>query len=165
MSIDFQAFSSSIVLDTFQKKIEVLDVWNGRVLAGLADGTLVVLEPVLEDAQGPWQVVQALKAFSKKHAVQIQVSTEFLWCHAPCWSAIQFHPVQTPFQALSYKASNQAVQHKEALTGLNFKGASFCSWAQWLVVTLASPKSQVSSYVTLDQQSLTYLSDNGRSPP
>jgi hypothetical protein len=74
MSIDFQAFTSSIVLDTFQKKIEVLDVWNGKALAGLSDGTLVVLEPNLEDPQGPWQVVQALKAFNKKHAVQMQVT-------------------------------------------------------------------------------------------
>ena len=73
MSIDFQAFTSSVVLDNFQKKIKVLDGWNGKVLAGLEDGTLVVLEPNAEDAAGPWQVAQALKAFSKKHAVQMQV--------------------------------------------------------------------------------------------
>jgi len=76
MSIDFQAFTSTIVLDTFQKKIEALDCWNGKVMAGLADGTLVVLEPNAEDAGRPWQVAQALKAFSKKHAVQMQVTTK-----------------------------------------------------------------------------------------
>ena len=70
---DFQAFSSSVVLDSFQKRIEVLEPWDGKVIAGLADCTLVVLQPDQTDEIGSWQVVQALKSFSKKALLHIQV--------------------------------------------------------------------------------------------
>lgn len=74
MSEEFQAFSSSPVLDSFQKRIEVLEAWEGKVIAGLADSTLVVLDPSRSEEAGPWQVVQALKAFSKKPLLQLQVA-------------------------------------------------------------------------------------------
>lgn len=73
MSVDFQAFSARVVLDTFQKKIDVLEAWQGKVLAGLADGSLVVLEADGTSGDGPWQVVQAVKAFAKKQLLQLQV--------------------------------------------------------------------------------------------
>ena len=70
--MDFQTFTSRVVLDVFQKKIEVLEVWQGKVLAGLADGTLVLLESDPAEEQAPWQVVQAMKNFGKSLS-QMQV--------------------------------------------------------------------------------------------
>ena len=73
MHPDFQAFASSVVLESVQKKIEVLEAWGDRAFAGLADSTLMVLQPSEGAGNGPWQVTQALKQFSKKPLVQIQV--------------------------------------------------------------------------------------------
>lgn len=78
MSQDFQAFTAHAVLDSFQKKIEVLEAWDGKIIAGLADGSLMVLQPDEVDKHGPWQVMQALKQFSKKYVLQIQVITQTL---------------------------------------------------------------------------------------
>lgn len=74
MHPDFQAFISHTVLDSFQKKIEVVEAWGEKVMAGLSDGSLVVLQPNEEDEAGPWQVIQAIKPFSKKSVVQMQVA-------------------------------------------------------------------------------------------
>lgn len=74
MHPDFQAFISQTVLDSFQKKIEVVEAWGQKVMAGLSDGSLVVLQPNEEDEAGPWQVIQAIKPFSKKSVVQMQVA-------------------------------------------------------------------------------------------
>ena len=74
MSVDFQAFTCTVVLDNFQKKIEVLEAWDDKVLAGLGDGTLVVLQADPEAPSASWQVLQALKNFGKKYISQLQVS-------------------------------------------------------------------------------------------
>jgi hypothetical protein len=61
------------VLDNFQKKIEALEVWDGRVLAGLADGTLMVLQEEPGGGGGPrWQVTQAVKGFGQRRILQLQ---------------------------------------------------------------------------------------------
>lgn len=73
MSADFQAFSCTTVLEGFPKKVEALEVYDGRVLAGLADGTLCVLEPDRQAVEAPWQVAQALKGFGKRGISQLKV--------------------------------------------------------------------------------------------
>lgn len=73
MNPDFQAFTLSSVLEGFQKKIEVIEAWEEKVMAGLADGTLMVLQPDDSGESKPWQIVQALKQFAKKAMIQLQV--------------------------------------------------------------------------------------------
>ena len=73
MHSEFQAFTSTVVLESIQKKIEVLEGWGEKAIAALSDGTLMVLEPQDTEA-GPWQVVQAMKQFSKKPLLQMQVA-------------------------------------------------------------------------------------------
>ena len=70
---ELRAFTTAVVLAAFQKKIEVLEAWEESVLAGLGDGTLVVLRPDAVQPGAPWQVVQALKGFGKKYIAQLQV--------------------------------------------------------------------------------------------
>ena len=67
--------SVQVVLENFQKKIEALEVWDGRVLAGLADGTLMVLqeEETGAGAEPRWQVSQAVKGFGQRRILQLQV--------------------------------------------------------------------------------------------
>jgi hypothetical protein len=79
MAADFKAFTSSTVLDNFQKKIDVLEIWDDSLLAGLVDGTLVVLRPDAGDPQGPWQVVQAYKNIAQKYIAQLQVNLAALY--------------------------------------------------------------------------------------
>ncbi|KAK9829459.1 hypothetical protein WJX72_005979 [[Myrmecia] bisecta] len=77
MAAEFAAFTSQAILDKFQKRVEVVEVWAGRILAGLVDGTLVVLAPDqqgLGGAGGKWQVQQAIKGFGKKYLSQLQVA-------------------------------------------------------------------------------------------
>ena len=65
--------AAEVVLDNFQKRIEALEVWDGRVLAGLADGTLMVLQEEPGGGEGPrWQVTQAVKGFGQKRILQLQ---------------------------------------------------------------------------------------------
>ncbi len=71
---DFEAFTLEVVLDNFQKRIEALEVWEGRVFAGLADGTLMVLQEETLNGRGPrWQVSQAIKGFGQRRILQLQV--------------------------------------------------------------------------------------------
>lgn len=74
MHPDFQAFTCHTVLESFQKKIEVVEAWDEKVMAGLSDGSLVVLEPSEDNEAGSWQVIKALKQFSKKSILQLQVN-------------------------------------------------------------------------------------------
>ena len=73
MHPDFQAFTSHTVLESFQKRIEVVEAWDEKVVAGLSDGSVVVLQPDGDKEAGPWQVIKALKQFSKKSVLQMQV--------------------------------------------------------------------------------------------
>ena len=73
--MDFQAFTPSIILEGFQKRIDVIEAWGSKVLAGLADGSLVVLQSGDAGGNQPWQVAQALKQFAKKPMLQLQVIT------------------------------------------------------------------------------------------
>ena len=73
MSQDFLAYETSVVLENFHKKIEVLEVLDKQLLAGLGDGSLVVLEPG-KGAEGThWQVTKALKNFGQRRITQLQV--------------------------------------------------------------------------------------------
>ena len=73
MAVDFQAFASEIVLDSFQKKIEAIEAFQDGVAAGLSDGTLVLFRPNSEDAAARWQMYQAHRNICKRHAAQLQV--------------------------------------------------------------------------------------------
>ena len=75
MSEDFWAFETSVVLENFHKKIEVLEVIGNQLLAGLGDGSLVVLEPGKGGDGTQWQVSKALKSFGQRRIVQLQVSS------------------------------------------------------------------------------------------
>lgn len=73
MAAAFQAFAVESVLDTFQKKIEALECVQEGLLAGLTDGTLVLLRPDAREATAPWQVSQAYRSLCKKGSTQLQV--------------------------------------------------------------------------------------------
>ena len=73
MDQDFPAFEMSEVLENFHKKIEVLEVLNDQLLAGLGDGSLIVLEPGKDNDGKHWQVVKALKNFGQRRIIQLQV--------------------------------------------------------------------------------------------
>lgn len=73
MGRDFEAFSCSNVLENFHKKIEVLEVLNDKILAGLGDGTLVALQQDDTNAEGQWQVTKAFKGFGQRRILQLHV--------------------------------------------------------------------------------------------
>ncbi len=73
MSQDFSAYETSVVLENFHKKIEVLEVLDEQLLAGLGDGSLVVLEPGKDTEGTHWQVTRALKNFGQRRITQLQV--------------------------------------------------------------------------------------------
>ena len=73
MDQDFPAFEMSEVLENFHKKMEVLEVLNDQLLAGLGDGSLIVLEPGKDNDGKHWQVVKALKNFGQRRIIQLQV--------------------------------------------------------------------------------------------
>lgn len=73
MSQDFSAFETSTVLENFHKKVEVLEVLGNQLLAGLGDGSLVVLELGNASDGTHWQVTKALKNFGQRRIVQLQV--------------------------------------------------------------------------------------------
>ena len=75
MSQDFSAYETSAVLEDFHKKIEVLEVLDKQLLAGLGDGSLVVLESGKDTEGTHWQVTKALKNFGQRRITQLQVST------------------------------------------------------------------------------------------
>ena len=74
MSQDFSAYETSVVLENFHKKIEVLEVLGEQILAGLGDGSLVVLEPGKDTDGTHWQVTKALKNFGQRRITQLQVA-------------------------------------------------------------------------------------------
>lgn len=74
MGDDFRAFSCSIVLDNFHKKIEVLETLYDKILAGLGDGTLVVLQQDEKNPDGQWQVTRAYKSFGQRRILQLWAS-------------------------------------------------------------------------------------------
>ncbi|BDA43540.1 Vam6/Vps39-like protein [Coccomyxa sp. Obi] len=73
MGDDFRAFSCSVVLDNFHKKIEVLEALDDKILAGLGDGTLVVLQQDENNPDGQWQVTKAYKSFGQRRILQLWV--------------------------------------------------------------------------------------------
>ncbi len=73
MSQDYSAFETSTVLENFHKKVEVLEVLGDQLLAGLGDGSLVVLEPGKDGNSTHWQVTKALKNFGQRRIIQLQV--------------------------------------------------------------------------------------------
>ena len=74
MNQDFPAFEMSEVLENFHKRIEVLEVLDDQLLAGLGDGSLIVLEPGKNSDGKHWQVVKALKSFGQRRIIQLQVT-------------------------------------------------------------------------------------------
>lgn len=74
MGDDFRAFSCSVVLENFHKKIEVLETLDNKILAGLGDGTLVVLQQDEKNPDGQWQVTKAYKNFGQRRILQLWVS-------------------------------------------------------------------------------------------
>ncbi len=78
MAADFKAFSYSTVLSNWQKRIETLEVWDSNLLAGLVDGTLVVLREDSKNPCGPWQVTQTYKNLAQKYIAQLQVAFSLL---------------------------------------------------------------------------------------
>lgn len=79
MAADFKAFSYSTVLSNWQKKIETLEVWDNNLLAGLVDGTLVVLREDSKNPCGPWQVTQTYKNLAQKYIAQLQVPSSHIF--------------------------------------------------------------------------------------
>jgi len=73
MSQDYSAFETSTVLENFHKKVEVLEVLGAQLLAGLGDGSLVVLEPGKDGDSTHWQVTKVLKNFGQRRITQLQV--------------------------------------------------------------------------------------------
>ncbi len=70
---EFKAFSCSVILDNFHKKIEVLEALDDKILAGLGDGTLVVLQQDGTNPDGQWQVTKAYKNFGQRRILQLRV--------------------------------------------------------------------------------------------
>lgn len=77
----FEAFEPSVVVDDFARKIDAICVWGQKVIASLADGSLLFFEEQLAaDQQGSddgptvstWQVTRAQKGFTKRGAQQLQ---------------------------------------------------------------------------------------------
>ena len=71
--MELQAFTLQTILDNFQKKIEAIECVQGGLLAGLVEGTLVLLKPSPLEGSGQWQVSQAYRNICKKSATQLQV--------------------------------------------------------------------------------------------
>ncbi len=90
MSQDFSAYETSVVLENFHKKIEVLEVLDEQLLAGLGDGSLVVLEPGKDTEGTHWQVTRALKNFGQRRITQLQVGS-----HGTCLECPDSHLVHT----------------------------------------------------------------------
>ncbi len=78
----FQAFSPEVVVDDFGRKIESLAVWRDQLLAGLSDGSLLLLQrppsaPSAAPAAGAgappraWQVSRVHKQLSKRPLLQL----------------------------------------------------------------------------------------------
>lgn len=80
MAGSYEAFTSRLVLQSLQKKVEAVEVWEDKVLAGMSDGTLMLLEPDQGDPESPYQVVKAMRAFGKKCIYQLQVIPCTLKC-------------------------------------------------------------------------------------
>ena len=78
MVADFKAFRTHAVLQSLQKKIQAVEIWQEKVLVGLSDGTLMVLEPDSENLESPYQVVKAMRGFGKNCIYQLQV---WSWFH------------------------------------------------------------------------------------
>ncbi len=113
MPADFQAFVSHTILDSFQKKIEVVEAWGDKVIAGLSDGSLVILEPNEEDQAGPWQVVQALKQFSKKSVMQMQV--RFASCHRASLGTLSIFCVKFPLPCFLLRLIYLEITHVQTI--------------------------------------------------
>ncbi|KAK9844012.1 hypothetical protein WJX81_001849 [Elliptochloris bilobata] len=136
---DFQAFTCEVVLDNFQKKIEALEVWEGRVFAGLADGTLMVLQEEPSTDVGPrWQVSQAVKGFGQRRILQLQAWPERSLLLCLCEDGLTAH--RLPSLALACQATRTrsagrfaldaasdtvAVAAKRRLLLLRFNGNEF----------------------------------------
>ena len=75
MAAKFEAFTANLVLQSLQKRIETVDVWEDKVMVGLSDGTLMILEPDQAREDSPYQVMKALRSFGKKSLYQIQVQS------------------------------------------------------------------------------------------
>jgi hypothetical protein len=73
MGRDFEAFSSSVILENFHKKIEVLEVLDDKILTGLGDGSLVVLQQDDSNLEGQWQVSKVFKGFGQRRIMQLKV--------------------------------------------------------------------------------------------
>lgn len=74
---EFKAFSCFVILDNFHKKIEVLEALDDKILAGLGDGTLVVLQQDDRNPGGQWQVTKAYKNFGQRRILQLRVRDLF----------------------------------------------------------------------------------------
>lgn len=76
----FEAFEPSVVVDDFARKIDAICVWGEKIIASLADGSLLFFEeqPAADQQAdgGPtvstWQVTRAQKGFTKRGAQQLQ---------------------------------------------------------------------------------------------
>ena len=77
MASEFQAFTVQTTLDNFQKKIEAVESVQNGVLAGLVDGTLVLLKPDPANDDAKWQVSQAYRNICKRNSTQIQVRYQY----------------------------------------------------------------------------------------
>jgi hypothetical protein len=75
----FTAYTHQTVVQQLGRTVLSLCPWEDRLLVGLADGSLLVLQqqPAADEgatsSSRPWQVVQVHKAFGRKGVLQLLV--------------------------------------------------------------------------------------------
>ena len=75
MSSEFKAFEATSILTVQKQKIQDIVCWDSKLLAALADGTLLVIgrQESPESPQSQWQVQRTLKGFGRKYLLNLQV--------------------------------------------------------------------------------------------
>jgi len=69
-----EAFTFAVISHDLPDRIECVCPWNDRLLVGLADGSLIILEPEFDlYVAGPWSIQDHFKGVGKKAITQLEV--------------------------------------------------------------------------------------------
>eukprot|EP00210_Caulerpa_lentillifera_P001355 g1303.t1 len=69
-----EAFTFAVISHDLPDRIDCVSPWHDRLLVGLADGSLVILEPEFGlDVVGPWSIQDHIKGVGKRGFIQIEV--------------------------------------------------------------------------------------------